>query len=104
MNTINFYPTKLDQEHQLTEQIVFTDETNLEDLKGNSKYDCIQLFSFQLGNGSHYKIFLGTYNEFTDYLTEDCKEDLEGGYIHFNDNMINLNITTLKAFLKKGSN
>lgn len=103
MNTLN-YSTTENKKYGLSDQIVICEQTTLEDIKDQSRFDCIQLFSQALGNFSHYKIFLGSYNEFIDYLNEDCKEDLEGGYIHFNDNMTNLNITTLKSYLNKEGN
>ena len=104
MNTINYYPTNLDRKHELLTQIVFTEPTTLEDFKDQSRSDCIQLFSQQLGNFSHYKIFLGMYSEFEDYLIEECNEDLENGYVGFTKDMLNLNITTLKKYLKSSEN
>ena len=95
-NTDKNYP-------ELKEQIFFIDEygdnfNNIQDLRDSIKSTDIYLISEMLGNFSFFKAFVGRYCDLEDYLLNDRKEDLDGGYIH--SNFEPYNISSLNKYLK----
>ena len=95
-NTDKEYPT-------LKECIFFVDYTgdkfdSIQNLRDSIKTTDIYLLSEMLGNFSFFKAFVGSFDELQDYLLNDRKEDLEGGYIH--SNFEAYDISSLNKYLK----